>query len=67
MLFRSPPHFHDGSKQDLREERILAWQNREPLKRPYFYGDPRRIEQTQFPVPELSSLGRKLLGLDDWE
>lgn len=55
------------ARHDEREERIEAWKNREPLNRQYFYGDPRRIEQTQFPVPELTPLGRKLLGLEDWE
>jgi ectoine hydroxylase-related dioxygenase (phytanoyl-CoA dioxygenase family) len=50
-----------------REERIQCWRNREPLDREYFYGDPRRIEQTQFPVPDLTPLGRKLLGLDSWD
>lgn len=50
-----------------REERIEAWKNREPIKAPYFFGDPRRIEQETFPVPALTPLGEKLLGLKDWE
>lgn len=60
----APPQFYDNGE---REERIQSWLNREPLDRSYFYGDPRRIEQTQFPVPELTPLGRKLLGVDLWE
>jgi hypothetical protein len=59
--------FPAEARFDEREERIQAWKSREPLQREYFYGDPRRIEQAQFPVPELTPLGRKLLGLEDWE
>jgi hypothetical protein len=52
---------------ELREDRIRQWQEREPPGNSIFPGDPRRIEQTRGTMAELTPLGRKLLGLDDWE
>ena len=52
--------------EDARQLRISCWQQRKPLPRPAFPGDPRAVEQ-HFPPPELTPLGRKLLGLDRWE
>jgi len=53
---------------ELREKRIAIWKNRRPPEGDAFPGDPRNWEQTTFPeAPELTSLGRKLLGLDAWE
>lgn len=51
---------------ERRQQRIDCWrQNTHPAARA-FPGDPRRIEE-QRPAPaELTSLGRKLLGLDRW-
>jgi hypothetical protein len=50
----------------LRDWRIQSWQNREALKGYAFPGDPMQREK-RFPVAELSDLGKKLLGLEDWE
>ena len=50
-----------------REERIACWRKRDPPKAPYFPGDPRQIEQSTGEPATLTTLGRKLLGLDAWE
>ena len=53
---------------ELREQRVASWRERMPpaFQNPRaFPGDPRRREQ-QSPPAELTSLGRRLLGLDDW-
>jgi ectoine hydroxylase-related dioxygenase (phytanoyl-CoA dioxygenase family) len=49
-----------------RQERIRLWRERVPPVSPAYKGDPRGVEKGQ-PPPELTPLGRKLLGLDKWE
>jgi len=49
-----------------REERIRLWHERDHPKRDAFPGDPRNWEKKNAAVAELSSLGRKLLGLERW-
>ena len=50
-----------------REERIRLWREMEPPNRPDFPGDPRDWEKKNNGGPaDLTPLGRKLLGLDDW-
>jgi ectoine hydroxylase-related dioxygenase (phytanoyl-CoA dioxygenase family) len=53
--------------EDSRQERITAWRDRLPPKGKPFPGDPRRIEQLYGQTAELTSLGRKLLGVDRWD
>lgn len=55
----------EPENQALRKWRIQSWQNREALQGYAFPGDPMEREK-QFPIAELSELGKKLLGLDDW-
>lgn len=56
----------EEDNQALREWRIHSWRNKEAPQGHAFPGDPLQREKQQ-PVAELSSLGRKLLGLDTWE
>ena len=51
---------------EARQARIACWQQRKPMAGTAFPGDPRGTEQ-HFPAPELTPLGRKLLGVDRWE
>lgn len=50
----------------LRQERIECWRTNAPPSDWAFPGDPRRIERSK-PSAMLTPLGRKLLGLDEWE
>jgi len=51
--------------EDLRQWRIGSWQSREPMTGYAFPGDPLAREKKN-PVAELSPLGKKLLGLENW-
>jgi len=51
--------------EELRQWRINSWQSREAMQGYAFPGDPMEREKKN-PVAELSSLGKKLLGLDKW-
>jgi hypothetical protein len=55
----------DAAEQ--REDRIRQWRDHVPPKRGPFPGDPREIEEKYGKTAELTPLGRKLLGLDDWD
>lgn len=50
----------------LREWRINSWRNRIAPEGYAFPGDPRGWEQTRYGTAELSELGKKLLGLENW-
>ncbi len=50
----------------LRKWRISSWRDRRAPEGYAFPGDPRGYEQNKYHTAELSPLGRKLLGLDDW-
>lgn len=50
----------------LRDWRISSWRNRVAPEGYAFPGDPRNWEQTKYETAELSSLGKKLVGLDQW-
>ena len=52
--------------QELRDWRIRSWRDRIAPEGYAFPGDPRKWEQTRYQAAELSPLGRKLLGLDNW-
>ena len=51
--------------EDLRQHRIHCWKNRTNLSNPP-YIDPRKKEAQYDKPPELTPLGRKLVGLDKW-
>ncbi|MBO7743132.1 phytanoyl-CoA dioxygenase family protein [Paenibacillus sp. MWE-103] len=59
--------YPEGNEQ-TREQRVKMWRERSaPENHHAFPGDPRKWEQTEFDgPPELTPLGRKLLGLDAW-
>lgn len=50
----------------LREWRVKSWKDRIAPEGYAFPGDPRNFEQTKYDRAELSDLGKKLLGLEDW-
>lgn len=52
--------------EELRQTRIDCWRRRLPMPSPAFRPDPRQIEEGLEP-PQLTPLGRKLLGVDRWE
>ena len=56
----------EEDNQALREWRIKSWRDRIAPEGYAFPGDPRKWEQTRYSTAELSPLGRKLLGLDNW-
>jgi hypothetical protein len=49
-----------------REDRIHRWQERLPPNAPWAPGDPREWEHKFGKTAELTTLGRKLLGIDSW-
>ncbi len=49
------------------KDRISSWQERRTTVEPFFYGDPSGWEAKNSPPAELTSLGRKLLGVDSWK
>ncbi|WP_439698906.1 phytanoyl-CoA dioxygenase family protein [Mucilaginibacter sp. AW1-7] len=55
----------DENNEDIRQWRIKAWQERNAPEGYAFPGDPLKREQN-YPVAELSSLGKKLLGIEQW-
>jgi hypothetical protein len=56
----------EEDNEPLRQWRISSWRERLAPQGYAFPGDPRGWEQTRYPTAELSPLGRKLLGLDNW-
>ena len=50
----------------LKNWRINSWKNRIAPEGYAFPGDPRNWEQTKYDEAELTDLGKKLLGLNDW-
>lgn len=59
-------HPAEEDNVELRETRVNCWRRRLPPPGKAFPGDPRKIEEASGVVPELTPLGRKLLGLDPW-
>ena len=52
--------------EELRQWRIRSWNERIPPEGYAFPGDPRKWEQTNADVAQLTELGEKLLGLNKW-
>jgi hypothetical protein len=52
--------------EELRQWRINSWEHRIAPEGYAFPGDPRNWEQDRYTTAELTPLGRKLLGADDW-
>ena len=56
----------EEDNEALRQWRIASWKERRAPEGYAFPGDPRGWEQTKYTTAGLSSLGKKLLGLDKW-
>ncbi len=56
----------EETNEELREWRITSWKERNAPEGYAFPGDPRNWEQTKYTTAVLSTLGKKLLGLDKW-
>jgi len=56
----------EEENETLRSWRIRSWRDRIAPEGYAFPGDPRKWEQTKYAAAELSPLGRKILGLDNW-
>ena len=57
----------EEDNEALRQWRITSWRDRQAPEGYAFPGDPRNWEKERFQTANLSPLGRKLLGLDNWE
>lgn len=55
-----------SSNEEERQRRITLWQDRLCPGGRAFPGDPRKVEERLYKTAELTSLGRRLLGLDLW-
>ncbi len=52
---------------ETKEQRIDCWKNHRPPGNSIFPGDERKIEEQFGQTAQLTDLGRKLLGIDDWD
>jgi hypothetical protein len=59
-------HPAEFKNEEERTERIRQWRELDYPHRDAFPGDPREWEKKNATTAELSSLGRRLLGLDSW-
>jgi hypothetical protein len=53
--------------EPLRQWRIVSWKDRIAPEGYAFPGDPRNWEKTKYGTATLSDLGKKLLGLENWD
>jgi len=56
----------EEDNETLRQWRINSWRDRIAPEGYAFPGDPRKWEQTRYKTAELTTLGEKLLGLENW-
>ena len=56
----------EEENQELKDWRVSSWKNRIAPEGYAFPGDPRNWEQEKHKTAELSELGKKLLGLNNW-
>lgn len=56
----------EEENEALRQWRIRSWKDRVAPEGYAFPGDPRKWEQTRYQTAELTDLGKKLLGLENW-
>ena len=56
----------EEDNEELRQWRIKSWKERKAPEGYAFPGDPRNWEQTKYETAALSTLGKKLLGLEKW-
>ena len=55
------------NNEALRQWRITSWRDRVAPEGYAFPGDPREWEKTRYATAQLSDLGKKILGLANWE
>lgn len=56
----------EESNDEMRNWRIKSWKERLAPDGYAFPGDPRKFEQLKYPIATLNTLGKKLLGLENW-
>ena len=56
----------EEENDELREWRISSWRERRAPEGYAFPGDPRGWEQSKYKTAELTTLGKKLLGIEKW-
>ena len=56
----------EEDNEAMKQWRVSSWQNRIAPEGYAFPGDPRNWEQTKYERAELTELGEKLLGLNNW-
>lgn len=56
----------EENNEALREWRVNSWKNRISPEGYAFPGDPRNLEKEVYKTAELTTLGKKLLGLENW-
>ncbi len=56
----------EEDNEALRQWRIASWRDRIAPEGYAFPGDPRKSEQTKYDTAELSDLGKKLAGVNNW-
>ena len=57
----------DAANEAERRERVRLWRELDSPKRDAFPGDPRGWERRHADTAELTALGKKLLGLENWD
>jgi ectoine hydroxylase-related dioxygenase (phytanoyl-CoA dioxygenase family) len=63
----NPVPADEGEREELRAERVASWSGNDPAPGKSFPGDPRHVEQQRNAPAQLTDLGRRLLGLEDWD
>jgi hypothetical protein len=56
----------EEDNEGLRDWRVNSWKNRIAPEGYAFPGDPRNLEKEVYETAELTTLGKKLLGLENW-
>lgn len=62
----NPVPANEKEREEFRERRLVSWRDNLPAPGDAFPGDARRVEERRSRCAELSSLGRRLLGVDPW-
>ncbi len=63
----NPPPDDAEAQQSMSEQRLASWRSNGPGPGRSFHGDSRRIEEQRSAPAELTPLGRRLLGVAEWE
>ena len=66
-VYMNPVPTDESERAELRAKRIASWRGNEPAPGDPFPGDQRRLEQERVAPADLAELGKRLIGLQDWE